>query len=73
MQTWSTTAAISDLQTGGWIGGEIAAKELVHNFVNFQNCGLLWTYCETARLMSGRGHGRHLCRRIYSKDGGRVQ
>jgi hypothetical protein len=45
VRSWSTTAAISDLQTGGWIGGEIAGKELVHNFVDFQNRGLLWTYC----------------------------
>jgi hypothetical protein len=44
MQSWSTAAAISDLQTGGWIGGEIAGKELVHNLVNFQNSNSQATY-----------------------------
>jgi hypothetical protein len=38
-----------------------------------QDCGLLWTYCETARLVWGRGHTRHLCRRLYTTNDGRVQ
>jgi hypothetical protein len=53
MCSWSTTAAISDLQSGGRVDDEIAGTELVYNFVNARKQGLLWTYCETARLVFG--------------------